>query len=197
GISEAVLLKDEQIPGESFFPGDRVKVLVTEVHRDAESAGIVTLSRTHPNMVKRLFELIVPEIHDGTVIIKTLVREAGTRTKIAVYSRDEAVDPVGACIGPSSSRIFEVINELRGEKVDVVRYSEVPEEFITSALSPATILSVEFDGEKSAKVFVGSDQLSLAIGKEGQNARLAARLTGYKIDIKGIKRRDPESGEDY
>lgn len=186
GTSEAVLPKSEQIPGETFFVGDRIKVFVTEVSR--ESAGpIVTLSRTHPNMVKRMFELVVPEIADGIVLIRGLSREAGSRTKMAVMSRDADVDPIGACIGSSGMRIAEVLQELGGEKIDVVQFSEKPEEYIAAALSPAKVREVEFDGERSAKVLVDSDQLSLAIGKEGQNARLAARLTGYKIDIKGSK----------
>lgn len=190
GTSEVLLSRDEMISTDDFVAGDHIKVFVTEVHRDAESSPVVTLSRTHPNMVKRMFELVVPEIAQGIVVIRGICREAGSRTKMAVFSRDPDVDPIGACLGPNSSRISEVINELNGEKIDVVLYSEKPEEYITSALSPATIQSVEFDGERSAKVYVNSDQLSLAIGKEGQNARLAARLTGFKIDIKGTKRSD-------
>ena len=147
---------------------------------------IVTLSRTHPGLVKRLFELEVPEIQDGTVVIRGVAREAGSRTKIAVESRDASVDPVGSCIGNRGSRIGEIIRELNGEKIDVVRFSEKPEEYISAALSPAEVKSVEMDGERSCKVLVAPDQLSLSIGKEGQNARLAARLTGYKIDIKSV-----------
>ena len=146
----------------------------------------MTLSRTHPGLVKRLFELEVPEIQDGTVVIRGVAREAGSRTKIAVESRDASVDPVGSCIGNRGSRIGEIIRELNGEKIDVVRFSEKPEEYIAAALSPAEVKSVEMDGERSCKVLVAPDQLSLSIGKEGQNARLAARLTGYKIDIKSV-----------
>lgn len=186
GTSEAMLPKEEQLPGETFHVGDRVKVFVTEVNRESHGP-VVTLSRTHPGMVKRLLELVVPEIQDGIVLIKGVAREAGSRTKVAVLSRDPDVEAVGACIGNRGMRINEIVEELRGEKIDVVLYSEKPEEYIAAALSPATIREVEFDGERCAKVLVDSDQLSLAIGKEGQNARLAARLTGYKIDIKGRK----------
>ena len=185
GTSEAVLSSDEQIPGESFEVGDRIKVFVTEVRRDSQSGPVVTLSRTHPNLVKRLFETEIPEIADGIVMIHSVAREAGSRTKIAVYSRDENVDPVGACIGERGRRIADIVDELRGEKIDVVEYSEIPEDFIAAALSPAEVLSVEMESDRVASVTVANDQLSLAIGKEGQNARLAARLTGCKIDIKG------------
>lgn len=186
GTSEAVLLKNEQIPGEVLHLGDRIKVFVSEIRRDSQSGPVVTLSRTHPGLVKRLFELEIPEIQDGVVIIQSIAREAGSRTKMAVYSRDEDVDAVGACIGNRGARIAEIVDELCGEKIDVVEYSENPAEYIAAALSPATVRGVELDGERSARVTVDSDQLSLAIGKEGQNARLAARLTGFKIDIKGI-----------
>ena len=185
GTSEAVLSADEQIPGESFEVGDRIKVFVTEVRRDSQSGPVVTLSRTHPNLVKRLFETEIPEIADGIVMIHSVAREAGSRTKIAVYSREENVDPVGACIGERGRRIADIVDELRGEKIDVVEYSEIPEDFIAAALSPAEVLSVEMESDRVASVTVANDQLSLAIGKEGQNARLAARLTGCKIDIKG------------
>lgn len=183
GTSNATLLYGEQIPGERFAVGDRVKVYITEVNRETRG-HIVTLSRKHPGLVKRMFELEIPEIADGTVLVCAVAREAGSRTKIAVESRDENVDPVGACIGNRGARIATILDELRGEKVDIVRYSEDPAEFIREALSPAEVISVTLDGEHSAKVLVYPDQLSLAIGKEGQNARLAARLTGYKIDIK-------------
>ena len=146
---------------------------------------IVTLSRTHPNFVKRLFEMEIPEIQDGTVIIHNISREAGSRSKLAVYSRDENVEAIGACIGERGRRIAEIVDELRGEKIDIIEYSEDPAEFIAAALSPAEVTSVDIIGERSASVVVPADQLSLAIGKEGQNARLAARLTGFKIDIKG------------
>lgn len=185
GTSEAVLLKGEQIPGEEFEVGEHIKVFVMEVKNEIKGP-IVTLSRTHFGLVKRLFELEVPEIQDGTVVIKGISREAGSRTKIAVESRDENVDPVGACIGNRGGRISSILNELHGEKIDVVKYSEQPEEYVLAALSPATVKSVTMDGERSCRVIVDPDQLSLAIGKEGQNARLAARLTGYKIDIKTV-----------
>lgn len=183
GTSEAVLLKSEQIPGETFAVGDRVKVFVTEVRKETRGP-IVTLSRIHPGLVKRLFELEIPEIADGVVLVKGVSREAGSRTKIAVVSRDADVDAVGACIGNYRMRISGIVEELRGEKIDIIKYSENPEEYISAALSPANVISVTLDGERSCKVLVSPDQLSLAIGKEGQNARLAARLTGYKIDIK-------------
>lgn len=186
GTSIATLLKTEQIPGETFKEGDLVKLFVMEVKKETRGP-IVTLSRTHPGFVKRLFELEVPEIQDGTVIIKSISREAGSRTKMAVYSRDENVDPIGACIGNKGMRISDILEELGKEKVDIVRYSEVPEEFISAALAPASVKEVVLDGEKSCKVTVDSDQLSLAIGKEGQNVRLAARLTGFKIDIKPVE----------
>ena len=179
----AVLYYSEQIPGEDFYVGDKIKVFVMEVNKEARGP-IVTLSRIHPGLVRRMFELEVPEISDGTVIVKGVAREAGSRTKIAVYSRDEDVDPVGACIGNRGARISTIVDELRGEKVDIVKYSEVPEEYVAAALSPAEVLSVTMTGERACRVQVAPDQLSLAIGKEGQNARLAARLTGYKIDIK-------------
>ena len=183
GTSQTVLMKSEQIPGEKFEPGDHVKVFIMEVKNETKGP-IVTLSRTHFGLVKRLFELEIPEIQDATVIIKGISREAGSRTKIAVKSRDENVDPVGACIGKSGGRIANIIIELRGEKIDIIKYSEAPEEYVSAALSPATVKSVTVTGEHSCRVIVDNDQLSLAIGKEGQNARLAARLTGYKIDIK-------------
>jgi len=183
GTSIATLMKAEQIPGEEFTEGDRAKVFVMEVKRE-QRGPIVTLSRTHPGLVKRLFELEVPEIQDGTVIIKNITREAGSRSKMAVESRDENVDPIGACIGNKGMRIAGIVEELRGEKIDIIKYSEDPAEYIKAALAPAAVKSVTIDGERSCRVIVDSDQLSLAIGKEGQNARLAARLTGFKIDIK-------------
>ncbi len=183
GTSFATLIKSEQIPGESFRPGDHVKVFVMEVRKESRGP-LVNLSRTHPGMVKRLFELEVPEIQDGTVVIKGVIREAGSRTKMAVESRDADVDPIGACIGNRGMRIAGIVDELRGEKIDIIKYSDDPCEFIREALSPAQVREVVIDGERSARVIVDSDQLSLAIGKEGQNARLAARLTGFKIDIK-------------
>ena len=188
GTSTAWFKKDDQLPGEELHVGDRIRVFVTEVKRDTEAAGpLVTLSRTHPNMLRRMFEADIPEIQDGTVLIKGVAREAGSRSKIAVLSRDPEVDAVGACIGNRGMRIGTVVEELRGEKIDVIAYSDRMEDYIAAALSPASVLEVEFDGERTAKAIVAGDQLSLAIGKEGQNVRLAAKLTGCKIDIKGVK----------
>jgi N utilization substance protein A len=178
-----VLNVADQIPGEELTVGQKVKVYVTEINRDSRGP-VVSLSRVHPKMVWRLFELEVPEIQEGLVIIKGVSREAGSRTKIAVYSRDPDVDALGACIGTRNMRIDAVIRELDGEKIDIVNYSETPEEYIASALAPATVQTVEMTGERSCRVTVDPAQLSLAIGREGQNVRLAARLTGYKIDIK-------------
>ena len=183
GTGTAVLLKSEQIPGESFYVGEKVKVFVMEVNKESRGP-LVTLSRAHAGLVRRMFELEIPEIEDGIVMVKGVAREAGSRTKISVWSRDEDVDPVGACIGNHGARISSIVNELRGEKVDIVTYSEKPEEYIAAALAPAEVLSVTMTAERACRVQVAPDQLSLAIGKEGQNARLAARLTGYKIDIK-------------
>ncbi len=179
----AVLLRGEQIPGEAFYVGDKIKVFVMEVNKESRGP-IVTLSRVHPGLVRRMFELEIPEISDGIVMVKGVSREAGSRTKISVYSRDEDVDPVGACIGSHGVRIASIVEELRGEKVDIVQYSEKPEEYVAAALAPAEVLSVTVTAERACRVQVAPDQLSLAIGKEGQNARLAARLTGFKIDIK-------------
>ena len=181
--SRAVLLKSEQIPGETFFVGEKIKVFVMEVNRESRGP-IVTLSRAHAGLVRRMFELEIPEISEGIVAVRGVAREAGSRTKISVCSQDPDVDPVGACIGNRGSRISPILEELRGEKVDIIKYSEKPEEYIAAALAPATVLSVSMMGEREARVIVAPDQLSLAIGKEGQNARLAARLTGCKIDIK-------------
>ena len=181
--SRAVLLRSEQIPGESFVVGDKIKVFVMEVNKESRGP-VVTLSRAHAGLVRRMFELEIPEIADGIVIVKGVAREAGSRTKISVYSREPDVEPVGACIGNKGVRISGILEELRGEKVDIVRYSEKPEEYIAAALAPAEVISVTMTGERSCRVQVSPDQLSLAIGKEGQNARLAARLTGCKIDIK-------------
>ncbi|MBE6694040.1 MAG: transcription termination/antitermination protein NusA [Ruminococcaceae bacterium] len=178
-----LLTKPEQIPGEILTVGQKVKVFVTEINKEARGP-IVSLSRIHPKLVWRLFELEVPEIQDGIVIIKGVSREAGSRSKIAVYSRDPDVDAVGACIGTRNMRLDAVISEINGEKIDIVTYSETPEEYIAAALAPASVISVEMTGERSCKVIVAPEQLSLAIGREGQNVRLAARLTGYKIDIK-------------
>ena len=183
GTGFATLRKEEQIPGEILRVDDRVKVFVTEVHREMRGP-LVTLSRVHPGLVRRMFELEIPEITDGVVMVMGVSREAGSRTKIAVMSREPDVDPVGACIGNHGMRINAILDELGGEKVDIVKYSEIPEEYIASALSPATVLEVTQVEERSYRVRVAADQLSLAIGKDGQNARLAARLTKCKIDIK-------------
>ncbi|MCI9415175.1 MAG: transcription termination/antitermination protein NusA [Clostridiales bacterium] len=189
GSAEALLLKSEQIEGEVLAEGSRVKVYVVDV-RDGEKGPRALISRTHPGLVKRLFEMEVPEIFSGVVEIKAISREAGFRTKMAVYSRDENVDAVGACIGPRGARVNGIVEELGGEKIDVVEYSEEPEKFIAAALSPAKVVSVELDpdGAKTCRATVPDSQLSLAIGNKGQNARLAAKLTGWKIDIR------PESG---
>ncbi len=181
--SRAVLLKSEQIPGETFTVGDKIKVFVMEVNKESRGP-VVTLSRAHAGLVRRMFELEIPEIAEGIVMVQGVAREAGSRTKISVYSRDPDVEPVGACIGNKGARISGILEELRGEKVDIVLYSEKPEEYIAAALAPAEVLAVTMTGERSCRVQVAPEQLSLAIGKEGQNARLAARLTGYKIDIK-------------
>ena len=182
--TEAMLSANERIKTEELKEGDRIKVYVVEV-RNSTRGPQVLISRTHPGLVKRLFELEVPEIYDGTVEIKSIAREAGSRTKMAVSSADPDVDPIGACVGPKGGRVAGIVNELNGEKIDIVKYSENPEEYIAAALSPSEVVSVTMleDG-KSCRVIVPDAQLSLAIGKEGQNARLAAKLTGYKIDIK-------------
>ena len=183
GTGNAVLLKSEQIPGEVFTVGQKIKVFIMEVNKETRGP-LVTLSRVHPGLVRRMFELEIPEITDGIVLIKGVAREAGSRTKIAVFSRDEAVDAVGACIGNHGMRIAGIVDELDGEKIDIVRYSESAEEYVAAALAPAQVNSVQKVDERSYRVIVDPDQLSLAIGKEGQNVRLAARLTGFKIDIK-------------
>jgi len=185
GRVEAILGPAEQIPGETFAPGDRVKVYIVEVKKTTKGPQIL-ISRSHPGLVKRLFELESPEIQQGIVEIRSIAREAGSRTKMAVFSRDENVDPVGACVGYKGARVQAVVNELKGEKIDIVKWSSKPQEFIINALSPAKALSIEIldEKEKVARVIVPDYQLSLAIGREGQNARLAAKLTGWKIDIK-------------
>ncbi len=182
--SDAILRVDEQIPGEEFAPGNMIRVYVLEVHR-ANRGPLVNVSRTHPNLVRRLFELETPEIADGQVEIRNISREPGSRSKIAVRATMEDVDPVGACVGPRGGRVGAVVEELGGEKIDIVVWSEDPCEYVRAALSPADVISVNLiPGQKACQVVVPDNQLSLAIGKEGQNARLAARLTGYKIDIK-------------
>ncbi len=183
--TELYLLKKEQIPNEVLKEGQNIKVYVSGII-NKDKKPIIKISRTHKDLVKRLFELEVPEIFDGTVEIKAISREPGSRTKIAVWSTNSNVDAVGACIGPKRSRITAVVEELNGEKIDIITYSEKPEEFIAKALAPSEVLSVSLaeDGSKSCKVIVPDSQLSLAIGNKGQNAKLAAKLTGYKIDIK-------------
>jgi len=182
--NEAFLLKSEQIPGETFQGGEKIKVYVVEVAA-SERGPKVMISRTHPGLVKRLFEIEVPEIFDGTVEIKSIAREAGSRTKMAVWSTVEEVDPIGSCVGPKGGRVATIVDELGGEKIDIVKYSEYIEEYVAAALAPAEVISVtQLEEGKSCRVIVPDSQLSLAIGKEGQNARLAAKLTGYKIDIK-------------
>ena len=182
--SDAVLRASEQIPGETFAPGDLIRVYVLEVHR-ANRGPLVHVSRTHPNLVRRLFELETPEIANGEVEIRNIAREPGSRSKIAVRAAAEGIDPVGSCVGPRGGRVGAVVEELHGEKIDIVVWSEDPCEYVRAALSPADVISVTpIAGQKACTVVVPDGQLSLAIGKEGQNARLAARLTGYKIDIK-------------
>ena len=187
GKNEMVLFRSEQLPNESLQVGDRIKVYIEKI-KSTKNGPPIKLSRVHPGLVKRLFELEVPEIKDGTVTIMRVAREAGSRTKIAVVSNDDNVDAIGACIGPKGSRKNNVTDELAGEKIDIIPYSEEVEEFISAALAPATVGAVIKlpDSDRSYRVTVADDQLSLAIGKEGQNARLAAKLTGCKIDIKSV-----------
>ena len=184
GNGRAVLPRAEQLPDDDFTVGDRLKVFVSEVHAGESRGPLVTISRTHPGLVRRLFELEVPEIQDGTVVIKNVSRDAGSRSKMSVYSTDPDVDPVGACIGARRMRLENVLAELGGEKIDIVRYDEDLATYVQAALSPATVLSVTVTDERVCQVKVAADQLSLAIGREGQNAKLAAKLTGCKIDIK-------------
>ena len=184
GKADAMLTENEQVKGEVFKPTERIKLYVVEVKNTTKGPKIL-VSRTHPELVKRLFESEVTEVRDGIVEIKSIAREAGSRTKIAVWSNDPDVDPVGACVGMNGARVNAIVNELRGEKIDIITWNENPAMLIENALSPAKVISVIADAEeKAAKVVVPDYQLSLAIGKEGQNARLAARLTGFKIDIK-------------
>jgi len=203
GKAEGVLVPGEQIPGEHYYQGQRLKAYIAEVKKTTKGP-LILLSRTHPGLLKRLFELEVPELQDGTVELKAVAREAGIRSKIAVDSRDANVDPVGACVGPKGMRVQAVVNELHGEKIDIVRWDPDPSKFIANALSPARVIAVEiWEEEKIARAIVPDYQLSLAIGKEGQNARLAAKLTGWKIDIKSesqmaeIYREYEESLGDY
>ena len=184
GKTEAYLAPGEQVPTEEYNFHKRMKVYVTEVKRTTKGP-LVTVSRTRPGLVVKLFEEEIPEIRDGIVEIKSISREPGSRTKLAVYSNNPNIDPIGSCIGAKGTRVQSIVDELNGEKIDIVKYSDDPREFITASLNPAEVISLEVDTEnKEAYVVVPENQLSLAIGKEGQNARLAARLTGYKIDIK-------------
>ena len=193
--TDAFLAPGEQVRGETYTEGARLKVYVVEVRRSTKGPQVL-ISRTHPGLVKRLFELEVPEIYDGTVEVKSIAREAGSRTKLAVWSADENVDPIGACVGPRGQRVNNIVEELRGEKVDIIKWSEDPAAYIAAALAPADVLSVVTQGEaKTCRVVVPDDQLSLAIGKEGQNARLAAKLTGWKIDIKPASAPEPDPAE--
>ena len=188
----AILRTSEQSPVERFKEGDRIRVYVLEARQGARSTTVY-VSRTHPNLVRRLFELETPEIAEGQVEIRNIAREAGSRSKMAVRAAIEGIDPVGACVGPRGGRVGAVVEELRGEKIDIVVWSEDPCEYVKAALSPADVVSVTLvPGQKACRVLVPDDQLSLAIGKEGQNARLAARLTGYKIDIKPVSQAEAE-----
>jgi len=188
----AILRSSEQIPTESYKEGDKIRVYVLEARQSARSTNVY-VSRTHPNVVRRLFELETPEIAEGQVEVRNIAREAGSRSKMAVRATMEGIDPVGACVGPRGGRVGAVVEELHGEKIDIVVWSEDPCEYVRAALSPADVISVTLiPGQKACRVIVPDDQLSLAIGKEGQNARLAARLTGYKIDIKPASQAEPE-----
>ena len=190
GKLEGVIGPNEQIPNEEYKFNEKLKLYIVEVKNGSKGPQI-HVSRTHPGLVKRLFELEVPEIFEGVVEIKSISREAGSRSKIAVYSNDEEVDPMGACVGPKGVRVQNIVNELKNEKIDIIKYSKDPAEFIANSLSPAKVLSVEVNEEnKSAKVVVDDNQLSLAIGKEGQNVRLAAKLTNWKIDIKSKSQKE-------
>ena len=182
--SDAVLRASEQIPGETYDVGDRIKVYVSEVKSGESRGPLVTLSRINPNFIKRLFELEIPEIQDGTIVVKDIAREAGSRSKVAVYSTDPNVDAVGSCIGKNGMRIAAILGELAGEKIDIIKYSDNKADYVAEALSPAKVLDVIMEDEKTCRITVSPDQLSLAIGKEGQNAKLVAKLTGCKIDIK-------------
>ena len=194
--SDAILRASEQIPGETYREGDLIRVYVIDVRRSQRGPQIL-VSRTHPNLVRRLFELEVPEIADGQVEVRNIAREPGSRTKIAVRATEENIDPVGACVGPRGGRVGAVVQELHGERMDIVVWSEDPCQYVAAALSPAQVLSVNLiPGQKACRVIVPDDQLSLAIGKEGQNARLAARLTGYKIDIKPASQAEPEEPQE-
>jgi len=203
GKTEAILMASEQMPGENYRHGARIKVYIVEVRKTTKGPQII-VSRTHPGLLKRLFELEVPELQDGIVELKSIAREAGGRSKIAVFSKDENVDPVGACVGHKGMRVQNIVNELNGEKVDIIKWNNDPSKFVASSLSPAKVVAVEvWEKEKIARVIVPDYQLSLAIGKEGQNARLAAKLTNWKIDIKSetqmqeIYAEELEAGEGF
>lgn len=184
GKTEAILTPSEQMPGENYRHGERLKTYIVEVKKTTKGPQIL-VSRTHPGLLKRLFEMEVPELQEGVVELKSIAREAGYRSKIAVYSKDENVDPVGACVGPKGMRVQNIVTELNGEKIDIIKWNQDPSKYVASSLSPAKVVAVEvWEDEKVARVIVPDYQLSLAIGKEGQNARLAAKLTGWKIDIK-------------
>ncbi len=192
GRTEAIMQQTEQIANEEYVVNDRIKALIIEVKNSTKGPQVL-LSRTHPDLLKRLFELEVPEIHDGIVEIKSVAREAGMRSKIAVYAKDESVDPIGSCVGHRGFRVQAIVDELRNEKIDIVKWSEDPAVYIANALSPAKVVSVDVaENEKMSRVVVPDYQLSLAIGKEGQNARLAAKLTGWKIDIKSETQAEEE-----
>ena len=195
--NEAMLFASEQIPGEVLHEGDNIKVYVIDVINGDRRCSL-KVTRTHKELVKRLFEMEVPEIFEGTVEVKSISREAGSRTKIAVYSKDPNVDPVGACIGQRNSRVASIVRELNGEKIDIIKYSENPAEFIAAALAPSSVIRVDIlnPEERSCRAIVPDDQLSLAIGNKGQNAKLAARLTGYKIDIRPVSSDIPEEPEE-
>lgn len=196
GRAEGILAHQDQIEGETFEPNQKIKCYIQEVRKTTKGPEIM-LSRTHPNFLKRLFELAVPEIYSGVVEIKSVVREAGSRSKIAVYAMDPNLDPVGACVGPKGQRVQTIVNELHDEKIDIVRWDEDPAIYIANALSPAKVISVSvWDEEQSSYVIVPDHQLSLAIGKAGQNARLAARLTNWKIDIKSESQAAAEGFDD-
>jgi len=193
GKTLGVLNREEQIPGEFYRPGQRLKLFIMKVE-DTPKGSVVMLSRAYPKLISKLFELEVPEVAAGTVVIKSIAREPGFRTKIAVISNEEGVDPIGAMVGQRGTRIMAVINELGGEKIDVIQYEQIPEKYIANALAPAKIIDVKVEGKNTAVVLVSEDQLSLAIGKDGRNVRLAANLTGWKIDIHPVKSADEVGG---
>jgi len=196
GRTEGIMLPSDQINTERYEVGQRIKGYIYEVKNSSKGPSIF-ISRSHPAFLKRLFELEVPEIYDGLVEIKSIAREAGARSKISVHSLDERIDPVGACVGPRGIRVQNIVNELNGEKIDIIKYSKEPEKYIANALSPSKVVSVEInEAEKKARVVVPDYQLSLAIGKEGQNARLAAKLTSWKVDIKSESQAEEEQYQD-